>query len=86
MLVGKHTVITRVLKGTFNSRPPQLRYKSTWNVSLIINWLNSINNAGTEVTLLNLAIKVVALIARLSNVTSPGLVGQLSYLVSAINH
>ena len=32
-LVGQHPMVSRVLKGAFNNRPPQPRYTSTWMVS-----------------------------------------------------
>ena len=59
--VGKHPVVTRVLKGAFNTRPPQPRYKSTWPVSQVIHWLDSVRNADPTTTLLDLSIKAVTL-------------------------
>ena len=60
MSVGKHPGITRILKGAFNSRPPQPRYQSTWSVSQVIGWLDSIKNDNEE-TVLTIAIKATTL-------------------------
>ena len=29
MVIGQHPIVTRVLKGAYNSRPPKPRYSST---------------------------------------------------------
>ena len=34
--VGQHPLVVRLMKGIFNSRPPELRYSQTWEVSQII--------------------------------------------------
>ena len=47
--VGSHPAVTRLLKGVFNSRPPQPRYLSFWNVGLVVQYLRRIGPNG-EVT------------------------------------
>ena len=37
--VGQHPLVTRLLKGVFNSRPPMPRYKDTWEVSKVLRYL-----------------------------------------------
>ena len=39
--VGQHPVITRLIKGIFNVRPPIPRYSSTWDVQLVLNFLQT---------------------------------------------
>ena len=60
-LVGQHPMITRILKGVYNSRPPKPRYTTTWNVSQVVTWLDSRKNS--EIPLLVLSMKVVTLCA-----------------------
>lgn len=35
--VGKHPMISQLLNGTFNERPPRPTYQSIWNVDLVLN-------------------------------------------------
>ena len=42
--MGQHPLVTRVLKGAFNSKPPKPRYSSTWKVSQVVTWLNQQDN------------------------------------------
>ena len=39
--VGQHPLVSRLLKGAFNLRPPQPRYSSTWDVSTMLHHLLS---------------------------------------------
>ena len=36
-LVGQHPLISRLLKGAFNERPPRPKYHSVWDVDLVLN-------------------------------------------------
>ena len=60
-LIGQHPMVTRVLKGAFNCRPPKPRYTSTWSVNQVVTWLDQQNN--TVIPLLSLAMKAVTLCA-----------------------
>ena len=57
--VGQHPMIKRLLRGAYNTRPPIPRYKSTWKVSQVIAWLDSLLNR--DLSLLDLSIKTVTL-------------------------
>ena len=37
--VGQHPLVSRLLKGVFNSRPPAPRYAGTWDVSTVLGFL-----------------------------------------------
>ena len=37
--VGCDPLVSRLLKGIYNPRPPLPRYSSTWNVSVLIQYL-----------------------------------------------
>ena len=37
--VGEHPLVTRMLKGAFNQRPPQPCYESMWNVAQVTKYL-----------------------------------------------
>ena len=46
VVIGKHSLVSRVMKGIYNQRPPQPRYSSTWakgnNMSptKFVSWMN----------------------------------------------
>ena len=39
--VGEHALIKRLVKATFQSRPPLPRYQSTWDVSTVLSLLKT---------------------------------------------
>ena len=41
--IGQHPLVTRLLKGVYNSRPPRPRYSATWDVDLVIQYLASLD-------------------------------------------
>ena len=49
----------RLLRGAYNIRPPIPRYRSTWRVSQVVTWLDSLLNR--DLSLLDLSIKTVTL-------------------------
>ena len=38
--VGQHEIVSRFMKGIFNSRPPLPRYTSTWDVDIVLKYLS----------------------------------------------
>ena len=36
--VGKHPLISRMMKGIFNERPPRPKYDSVWKVETVLSW------------------------------------------------
>ena len=40
MDVGKHPLVSRVLKGAFHARPPLPRYTTTWNVQVVLDCIS----------------------------------------------
>ena len=63
--VGNHPLICRFLKGTFNLRPPRPRYKDTWDVSIVFNYLQKMSLA-RALNLKQLRQKLCLLIALVS--------------------
>ncbi len=43
--VGQHPLVSRVLKGAFNQRPPEPRYKATWDISRVLNYIESLGRS-----------------------------------------
>jgi len=39
--IGQHPLVSRLLKGVHNTCPPQPRYSSTWDVDVVIKYLQS---------------------------------------------
>ena len=61
--VGQHPQVTRILKGAYNLRPPTPRYSSTWKVSTVVTWLDSIELSNEKLPLIELSIKTVLLLS-----------------------
>jgi hypothetical protein len=40
--IGKHPLVTKLMDRIFNLNPPRPKYKSTWNVDLVLNYLRKI--------------------------------------------
>ena len=40
--IGQHPLVSRVMKGAFNLRPPQPRYETTWDVTAVLNYIQSL--------------------------------------------
>ena len=43
--VGQHPLVSRLLKGAFNQRPPKPRYEVTWDVTKVLNYLDSLGES-----------------------------------------
>ncbi len=60
--IGQHPLVTRLLKGVYNQRPPKPRYTSTWDVDIVLNHMTSLGE-NTDLTLKQLSQKLVMLMA-----------------------
>ena len=60
--VGQHPLVSRSLKGVFNSRPPMPRYKDIWEVSKVLRYLQSLG-PNESLSLKDLTIKLAMLLA-----------------------
>ncbi|XP_072180202.1 uncharacterized protein [Diadema setosum] len=60
--VGSHPLVTRFMRGVFNSRPPRPRYNSTWDVAVVLNYLRTLS-PNDKISLAQLSHKLVMLIA-----------------------
>ena len=43
--VGQHPLVSRLLKKAFNHRPPRPRYEVTWDVSIVLNYIESLGES-----------------------------------------
>lgn len=59
--VGKHPLVTTLLKGMYNARPPLPKYTNTWDPTIVLNHLDA--TAARELSTLSLARKLATLIA-----------------------
>ena len=46
--VGKHPLISRLLRAAFNERPPLPRYSSFWNVDVVLSHLRGLGDNGSS--------------------------------------
>ena len=60
--VGQHPLVSRLLKGAFNLRPPQPKYSHTWEVHKMLDFLKSLG-LNDKLTLEQLTRKSVVLLA-----------------------
>ena len=62
IVVGKHPLVTRLMKGIFNSRPPQPKYGHTWEVGHVLDYLRSLGT-NHSLSLKQLSAKLAVLLA-----------------------
>ena len=60
--LGQHPLVCRLLKGVFNSRPPQPRYKQTWEVAQVLKFLKE-QGPNEKLSLKDLTHKLAMLLA-----------------------
>ena len=60
--VGQHPLLTRMLKGVFNERPPVAKYSALWDVGVVLKYLKGLGTNDT-LSLRLLTIKSVMLMA-----------------------
>lgn len=41
VVIRKHPLVSRLMKGIHNQRPPQPRYSSTWDVAEVLNYIRT---------------------------------------------
>ena len=59
--IGKHPLVTRLMKGIFQARPPTPKYSGTWDPSIVLS--HFVATAGQTLSLLQLARKLATLLA-----------------------
>ena len=62
---GNHPLVTRLMKGVFESRPTLPRYNSIWNLSTVLDFIKTLG-PNEELRLINVTLKCVTLVALLS--------------------
>ena len=60
--VGQHPMVSRFLKGVYNLRPPAPRYATTWDVDIVLDYLNSLPD-NESLSLQQLSHKLTMLLA-----------------------
>ena len=60
--VGKHPLVSRMIKGIFNERPPLPKYDSVWNVEAVLRWFKE-QGPTDSLSLQDLTIKTTMLLA-----------------------
>ena len=63
--IGEHPLIVRLLKGMFNMRPPVPRYNGTWDVNIVLKFLENWHPLET-LEMKHLSFKTVALVGLVS--------------------
>ena len=65
LTLGNQSLISRLMKGVFRTRPPVPRYESTWDVQVVLSHLSSLA-LPKELDLISLTHKLVMLVALVS--------------------
>ena len=60
--IGQHPMVTRLMKGVYNLRPPRPRYTYTWDADMVIQYLERMGD-NADLALKNLSQKLVLLMA-----------------------
>ena len=58
--VGQHPLVSRLMKGIYNCRPPQPRYTATWDVDIVTTYIQSLG-ANAALSLKQLSQKLAML-------------------------
>ena len=77
--VGQHPLVSRLMKGIFQEKPPRPKYTEIWDVSIVLSHLRSLSPVD-KLSLKELTLKLVVLILLVS-----GQRGQTVHLLS-IDH
>ena len=64
--IGHHLLVSRLMKGIYNSRPPEPRYSNTWDVTTVLTWLKGQGSQDSELFLKDLSGKLALLMVLLS--------------------
>ena len=63
--VGQRPLVSRLIKGVFQARPPLPRYSSTWNVQRVLNYIESLgDNDKLSLKLLSLKLTMLLVLTR----------------------
>ena len=62
MVLGKHPLVVRLMRGVYNTRPPQPRYMTIWDVGQVLHHISSLGK-NRDLTLKQLFHKLVVLLA-----------------------
>ena len=60
--IGQHPLVTKVMKGIYNERPPQPKYTTTWDVGQVVGHLRSLGQ-NESLSLKQLTMKLVLVMA-----------------------
>ena len=60
--IGQHPLVNRALKGAYHSRPPQPRYNTFWDVSIVLHYIRDLGS-NESLSLHKLTLKTVMLLA-----------------------
>ena len=77
--VGQHPLVSRLMKGIFQEKPPRPKYTEIWDVSIVLSHLRSLSPVD-KLSLKELTLKLIVLILLVS-----GQRGQIVHLLS-IDH
>ena len=60
--IGSHPTVTRFMKGVYKSTPPTPRYKTTWDVQVVLTYLSSFPTV-SDLPVKPLTLKTIMLVA-----------------------
>ena len=61
--LGQHPLACKLLAGIFNERPPQSRYQQTWDVKLVLDYFENLNDDNNLLSDKDLTEKLTMLLA-----------------------
>ena len=60
--ISQHPLVSRPLKGAFQTRPPLRRYQGTWDVGTVLNYISA-DQLDQKMSLKQLSLRTVMLLA-----------------------
>jgi len=61
--IGKHPLVTRLMRGIFNTRPPAAKYTSMWDVNVVLRYLTEHMSRNDSLRIIQLSAKTAILLA-----------------------
>ena len=62
VVVGQHSLVSRLMKAIFNQRPPQPKYGFTWDIGPVLDYVRALG-CNEDLNLKQLSSKIVVLLA-----------------------
>ena len=85
--IGSHPLVIQLLKGVYNSNPPQPKYKELWDADVVLNHLSTLNNSKLAVGPLGWKLATLLALSTLSRTAELASIGlkSISFSLNSVS-